>query len=134
MNSNPKAVGERTEGFILARLLQLGRAVSLPFGDNQRYDMIVDEGGALMRAQCKTGRLNEEAGFVEFDTRSTNWNSGVKRNYIGQIELFLVYCPQNGKCYRVPIEKCNVTETRLRIRPSKNGQVKRTLEAGQFEF
>jgi len=52
---NTKALGEVTEGVILAHLLRRGEVVLLPFGNNQRYDMVVDRSGLLIKAQCKTG-------------------------------------------------------------------------------
>lgn len=125
---NPKSVGERTEGLILARLLQQGYSVSMPFGDNQRYDFIVDDCGKLYRCQCKTGRLKN--GSVRFNVCSTNWNQKTRRSYHGQIELFLVYCPQIEKFYKVPIEECGSVEMTLRVEPSsQKGRL-----ASVFEF
>ena len=40
MNSKDK--GDIAEAFVTARLLEMGNSVSKPFGDNQRYDIIVD--------------------------------------------------------------------------------------------
>ena len=57
MNKSPKVTGERTEALILAKLVTAGYAVSLPFGNNQRYDLIYEDAGVLKKAQCKTGRL-----------------------------------------------------------------------------
>lgn len=53
--TNSKSVGERSEAAILNWLIQLGYAVSIPFGNNQRYDLIADDGKGLIRVQCKTG-------------------------------------------------------------------------------
>jgi hypothetical protein len=53
-----------TEAVILAHLIQRGDLIALPFGNNQRYDMVIDRGGALLKAQCKTGRLRN--GVVRF--------------------------------------------------------------------
>lgn len=132
MKTNTKAVGERTEGFILARLLQLGHSVSMPFGDNQRYDMILDEDGKLYRCQCKTGRVFKNA--VTFSVCSNNWLSGERYDYHGQIELFLVYCPQLQKFYRVPVEICGKKEFRLRIYMSATDKLRGYRAASDFEF
>jgi hypothetical protein len=129
---NTKTVGERTEGFILARLLQLGLPVSLPFGDNQRYDMIVEEKGKLLRCQCKTARINR--GAINFKVCSTNWWNGTRRAYHGEIDLFLAYCPVNQKYYRIPVDACGKNEVTLRLEPSKNGQAKGVRFAVDFEF
>lgn len=104
----------------------------MPFGDNQRYDMILDEDGKLLRCQCKTGRILR--GAVSFKVCSNNWWSGTRRAYHGQVDLFLVYCPPNQKFYRVPVNLCGNNEMTLRIDPSKNGQTKNVKFAKDFEF
>lgn len=40
---------------ILARLVQAGKMVLVPFGENQRYDLLIDEGDVFVRVQCKDG-------------------------------------------------------------------------------
>ena len=54
---NTSEIGNRTEGIVLAALLQAGYRPLLPFGDGHPYDIAFDDGGKLSRAQCKTGRL-----------------------------------------------------------------------------
>jgi len=129
---NPKAVGELSEGLILAKLLSNGYAVSLPFGNNQRYDLIVDDSGKLLRVQCKTGRL--ENGSVKSKVCSINGFTGAKRSYHGEVELIIVYCPDNGKFYKVPIKHCGINEITLRIESSKNNQSKNVRWARDFEM
>ena len=51
MATNSKAIGETTEAVILAHLVRRGDSVSLPFGNTQRYDMIVDRRDKLIKAQ-----------------------------------------------------------------------------------
>src|SRR5262249_30713483 len=51
---NTKSIGEVSEAIILAEFLKAGFPVLLPFGDNQRYDMVVEVGGRFLRVQCKT--------------------------------------------------------------------------------
>ena len=63
--ANTKDVGERSEAQVLAALLKLGKVVLMPYGDNQRYDFVVEDGGEFIRVQCKTGKLKD--GRVNFD-------------------------------------------------------------------
>lgn len=105
---NPKAVGIASEAVVMARLIQLGFDVSIPFGDNARYDLVVDDGTRLTRVQIKTGRLLP--GGIEFNPRSVSARSGERRGYQGQADDFLVYCPQTDEVYRVPVEDCAGTE------------------------
>jgi PD-(D/E)XK nuclease superfamily protein len=114
---NPKAIGETTEAVILAHLIQRGDGVSLPFGNNQRYDMIVDRGGVLMKAQCKTGRLRR--GVVRFPVHSINGFTGACTSYRGQVDVFLVWCPELGKVYEIPVDTVGTGWASLRVRPCR---------------
>lgn len=119
MRNNSKTKGEISEAVILARLLKLGFSVSIPFGNNQRYDFIIDDGKKLYRVQCKTGRMVN--GCVSFMTCSKNGFTGKRTNYRNQIEFFMVYSPDTGLVYRIPVEKTAVTQMLLRVSPKKGG-------------
>ncbi|MDB4278124.1 group I intron-associated PD-(D/E)XK endonuclease [Deltaproteobacteria bacterium] len=130
---NPKETGERSEGQILARLLLAGKVVLQPFGDNQRYDLVIDEDGTFVRIQCKTGRLRE--GAVRFNTCSNHGHRGKEsRTYHGQADLFGVFCPDNNKVYLVPVKEMPGYEGALRTVPTKNGQTKGIRFASKYEF
>jgi hypothetical protein len=58
--SHPVDVGARTEAIILAELTNRGYRVLLPFGYNQRYDLVLEIDGSF-GVQCKTGRLRSDA-------------------------------------------------------------------------
>jgi hypothetical protein len=90
---HPKLVGDQTTAMELARLVQAGKMVLLPFSENQRYDQVVDEGDRFIRIQCKTGRLHN--GAVTFHTCSSSYhhpnNQGLKfyrHDYRGDADLF----------------------------------------------
>lgn len=100
---NPKAKGERSEACVLAALLKAGEVVLTPFGDNQRYDLVIDRNGEFLRIQCKTGRLKGNS--IEFNTCSTAGGElKYRRGYQGQIEYFGVYCPETDRTYLVPVD------------------------------
>src|SRR6266545_578658 len=90
LSSHPVDVGLRTEAAILAELVRRGYQVLIPFGTNQRYDLVLDMDGEFVRAQCKTGRLRK--GCVLFNTQSvrTNTTGWLTRGYRGEAELFLI--------------------------------------------
>jgi len=101
---NPKAVGEISEVKCLAKFIELGIPVSKPYGDNQRYDFVIEcQNGRLLRIQCKTARMKENGSFL-FPTRSSNWNKKTHRTYIGEIDGFCVYLRELDKVYIYPID------------------------------
>jgi hypothetical protein len=120
--SHPVDIGQRTEAAILSELVRRGYSVLLPFGVNQRYDLMLDLGERLVRAQCKTGR--RRGGCIEFSTVSvrSNTKGWSTRNYVGEADLFLVSWPENGRIYAVPVGEAHGTRFYLRVEPPANGQ------------
>ncbi|MGV4984544.1 group I intron-associated PD-(D/E)XK endonuclease [Streptomyces sp. NRAIS4] len=131
---SPKARGELTEVVVLAKLIEYGYSVSLPFGDNCRYDMIVDDGAGLHRVQVKTARDGGSAGTIEFNTVSVHPISGCKTRYDGQIEAFLAYHPGSHAFYWVPAAECTGNVFRLRTAPAKNNQTNGTRPAEPYRL
>ena len=130
---NTKDVGDRTVAMVMAALVKTGRVLLIPFGDNRRYDLAVDDGGRLVRIQCKTGRLI--GGSVSFPTASSySHRGGVRRSYKGEADFFGVYCPQLDKVYFVPVDEVGEVEARLRVEPCKNNQTHRVRLASTYEI
>ena len=118
---NSKAVGEITEGAILGQLVKSGCTVLLPFGNNKRYDLVVDFGdGKFNKVQCKTGRYRR--GCVVFNTASTS-GKGKRKNYKEDVDMFFVYCDFTKKIYKIPVEEAASGGSMvLRVEPTKNKQ------------
>jgi len=114
-----KAQGVRSVGAIMSRLIGLGKTVLLPIGDNERYDLVIDEGTKFVRMQCKTGRLVK--GTLRFKAASTNLERGkwTQRDYRGQADVFGVYCRELDKVYLVPVAEVGKREGFLRIEPTQ---------------
>jgi PD-(D/E)XK nuclease superfamily protein len=119
---------------VLAELVERGHKVLLPFGVNHRYDLVIDDGGHFVRAQCKTGRLRR--GCVIFHARSirSNTRKAIDRPYHDEVDLFLVHCPQTERVYAVPVDETTTSDVALRVDPPANGQVKRIRWAADHEL
>lgn len=123
--SNPKEVGEKTEAAILNRFIQKGIPVSIPWGNNQRYDMIIEVDGKLLKAQCKTG--NYKNGVITFATSSKSGGK-LRKDYSGQIDCFLIYCSALEKVYKVDIGSApNKNAMTLRVDSFKKFAPKSTI-------
>ena len=44
LERNHKAIGELSQAYIIARLIEIGYNVLVPYGDNLRYDLIIEDG------------------------------------------------------------------------------------------
>ena len=128
-----KATGEKTQAIILAHLVKHDKKVLLPFGDNQRYDLVIDENGKFIRAQCKTAWRQSDS-VIAFNACSVIWHRRKRRNYLNEVDVFLVYSPDTDKIYQVPIDEVSVTAIYLRLSPTKNGQNKRVRWAKDYEI
>jgi hypothetical protein len=134
---HPKDVGDRSTLAVMLALRELGFAVFVPFGENTRYDLVIDDGEALARVQCKTGRLRD--GAVRWSVCSNyahHPNPRVKqRDYHGEVDFFGVYCPQTEGVYLIPISDLPIRrQGTLRVEPPRNGQQKFIRHAHLYEI
>jgi hypothetical protein len=79
--------------------------------------------------QCKSGRHKD--GCVIFNSASTDHGRG-NQTYAGRADVFGVYCPALDRVFVVPVERAATRSTRLRLRPSRNGQVRGINEAEEY--
>jgi hypothetical protein len=122
---HPKKKGDRSTLAIMLALNEAGYRLLVPFGENTRYDLVIDGGVRLARVQCKTGRLRN--GGVVFNACSSYAHHPnprvVKRDYQGEIDYFGVFCPETRQSYLVPIEHVPTRySATLRFDPPRNNQ------------
>lgn len=125
---NTKQVGNLTELQCATRLYELGCAVSIPFGNSEKYDLIIDINDKLYKIQCKHSKEyydnDGNLDYIKFKStwQSHNSNSWTQYKYKeNEIDFFATF--YNGECYLIPQNECS-NEKRLRIKPPKNNQIK----------
>jgi hypothetical protein len=134
---HPKAVGDRTTLAVMLALRVAGYDVYLPFGENTRCDLVIDDGSRLLRLQCKTGRLRE--GAIRFATASSYAHHPQpqtrRRHYQGEIDYFAVHCPETDGVYLIPIDDVAArVKGALRVDPARNSQRRRIRQARPYEI
>lgn len=132
---NTKDIGNRTESIILSKLLESGYTVLIPFGDNSRYDFVVDTGSKFFKIQCKTGHIKN--GCIVFATCSIykgRKNISVKHQYTKEeIDYIMVYSSHLNKIYLIDVDELPQSNMKLRINnPVKNN--KHIKWAKDYEF
>lgn len=133
---NTTQIGNISEAKILARFVELGYQVLLPFNQGCRYDMVVEREGVFERIQVKTGLLVDDA-YITFNTSSLDLSdkSDVQfRSYYGEIDFFAVYCPQNERCYRIAVDDAPGGHCRLRLVAPRNNQHKGVRWADDYRL
>ena len=134
-------MGDATEAIVLARLVQAfpEAEVLVPFGENSRYDLVLERDSVFTRIQCKTGRLRN--GSIWFPTCSTTFHNsrpgGAKpyiSDYRGSADVFGIYCPELDKVYLVPVDDVGTRDGCIRVEPTRNNQARKIRWAGQYEL
>jgi hypothetical protein len=133
--AHPKDIGDTTTLAVMFALHRRGLSILVPFGENTRYDLAIDDGTRLLRVQCKTGRLRD--GAVRFKVCSSYAHHPSprvrKRDYKGQVDAFAVYCPETGGVYLIPIKDiANNWTGSLRVESPRNSQRVGVRFAGDY--
>ena len=123
MELTSKQKGNLTELQCLTAFMEQGCGVSIPYGDNSKYDFIADVNGKLLKIQVKTSSLKDDSA-IKFSCRTTHVNcTGVKNEKYSadEIDFFATYW--DNQCYLIPVAECSAEKT-LRFIPPKSGQLK----------
>jgi len=135
LRRDTKRIGDRSEIEVAVALVRAGYTVSKPFGENQRYDFIADDGEQLQRVQVKTGRVRD--GVIKFNACSTHGHRRTQlklRPYHGQVDLLAVFCPETQKVYLVPESELTRSKIHLRLASARNNMVKTIRWAERYEL
>ncbi|MBV8599953.1 MAG: hypothetical protein JO359_00160 [Candidatus Eremiobacteraeota bacterium] len=133
---NTKRVGIVSELVAMQRFAAAGYFIYIPFGDNAPSDLVVeDRHGETYRIQVKTGRLRN--GVVLFNCCSFHGHRGrPATGYVGKVDAFAIYCPNNDELYVVPIDAPAATAAKggLRIASPSNGMKSKIHWARDYRF
>ena len=130
-----KRKGILTEEELKLWFLRQGYSVSVPIGDDDRYDFIVDFDGKLVKMQSKTSNLTRTADCLNFACSSIKYNStGSHRTKYTEkdINYFCTIHPENHQVYIVPVNICG-NECNLRFVPPKNNNYTGVKMAKDYE-
>jgi hypothetical protein len=113
---NTKDAGDETEATVLSRLIASGHSVSVPFGDNDKYDLVVDDGEKLYRVQCKTAWANKSE-TIRFNTHSQTTKDGDyhEHTYHDEIDAFVVRYPETETLYWIWVDDATRQKMELRF-------------------
>lgn len=131
---NSKSIGNIGEAKVLCKFVELGIPVYIPFGDNEKSDLIADFNGKLNRIQVKTS-LKAEDGKMIFDLTSSTFHrkNGVRHIYSSdEIDYFACYNIERDKIFLIPIDKAPKTSIHVRYEKPKNNQTKGIIFEEQY--
>lgn len=126
---NAKEIGNLTELQCITYLYSIGCDVSIPYGNSQKYDLIMDWNKTLYKVQVKHANLKlDESNNVSHFSFKVRWQGHNHKGYTQtsykkeDIDFFCTF--YDGKAYLVPVEECSGAEKTLRILPPRNSQQK----------
>ena len=121
---NSKRIGNIGEAIVLAKFVEKGIPVYLPFGDTEKADLIIEINNKLLKVQVKTSNRLEQ-GCLIFNTRSSRGLHSSTVLYSEEdIDLYACYSLITKEVYILERKQFSQGLTSLRIEESKNGQTK----------
>ena len=130
-----KQIGNLTELRCLAGFVENGYNVSIPYGEDSKYDFIADVDGRLIKVQVKTSNLKKGTkNAICFSCRSThkNFNGTSNVRYSSRdVDYFATYW--DNQVYLVPINECSVEKT-LRFQTWWNCLEKTIMKLGEVNI
>jgi Holliday junction resolvase-like predicted endonuclease len=126
-----KQKGDIAEAFVTYLLKQNGFNVLLPWGEDNRYDLVTEKNGIFKRIQVKYATPKD--GIVEVRIRSCN-NYNIIHYSPKDIDIIAVYAPNQNKVYFIPLNGIkNKSVCKLRFEPTRNKQNKFIVMASKYE-
>lgn len=104
---------------------QLGYNVLFPFGDMQRYDLVVEKDGKFQRIQVKTVTAKDDYLYVDVRVIGHNRKKiNVYKPKKHDFDVLAIVESKSQAVYAIPFDGAQLQYT-LRINATKNRQLKR---------
>jgi hypothetical protein len=129
-----KRKGNKAEATVICILVNMGLPVLLPFGDNEKYDLVFEIGSIFKSIQIKKGVIRN--GCIKADMR---YKIGTRRvsseRYFYCVDFMAIWCEENDKVYLLDFKLFgNKSYATLRVEEPKN-EIKSTIVwAEQYEI
>ena len=104
---NSKSKGNIGEIAIAKEFIKFGWSVAFPFGDNERYDLIVDDGKNLKKVQVKyAGAKSQNNAWRCTCCSSTNHTTNKKlSSYKDDVDIIAFYIADLDQCIMFNIDE-----------------------------
>ena len=120
---NTKDKGNVGELVILSEFVKRGVPVSIPYGDNTRYDLIAEFNGKLNKIQVKYCSQVTKEGSILCKSASVNRDTGKRSTYESEVDYLAFYIKPWDMACLVPMSEIKKKTTfTIRNSPTKNGQ------------
>lgn len=121
---NSKRIGNIGEAKVLAKFVEMGIPVYIPFGDDEKADLIAEFNDKLNKIQVKTS-IKSKNGCSLFDLTSSTahrTNGGRRKYSNSEIDYFALYSLDRDKIYLMKAPDDPMTAITIRFDDTKSGK------------
>lgn len=136
MNMDTKRCGNIGEAVAISSFVKYGIPVYLPFGDDEKSDLIAEFGGKLNKIQVKTSVYAKDGKMI-FDlvSSTTHRKNGVRHKYSNEeIDYFFCYNIERDKSFLIKVPDKPISGFTIRYEQSKNNQTKNVHYEHEYLF
>ena len=105
--------GITTELFCSLKFVELGYIVSIPYGNNSRYDLLVDTGKNFYRVQCKTASLNNNGSYTINTSNSVSTTTQRRTKHYTKNEIDFIASIINNQLVIIPVEMIETSKSKV---------------------
>ena len=131
---NSKRIGNIGEAKVLAKFVEMGIPIYIPFGDDEKADLIAEFDGKLNKIQVKTS-IKSKNGCSIFDLTSSTAHrtNGERRKYLNsEIDYFALYNLDRDKIYLMKVPDNPMSAITIRFEDTKSGMKSRVNYESDF--
>ena len=109
--------GNLVELQCIMKFISMGFECSTPYGNQAKYDILVDTGKEILRIQCKKSHWVDNKKSIMFSaiSQTVNTKKITKHKYTNDDIDYFATCWED-KVYLIPVEECSTSKS-LRIAP-----------------
>ena len=105
--------GLTTELIITQKFIELGFIVSIPYGNNSRYDLLVDTGDNIWKIQCKSSKLNENDSYIVNVSNGVYTATTHKTKHYTKEEIDFIVTVIEDQLVVIPVEMIENSKSKI---------------------
>lgn len=105
--------GITTELIVAQKFIELGYIVSIPYGNNSRYDMIVDTDNNRYRIQVKHASLNDNGSYTVNTSNTACVSMKNTRKYYSKKDVDFIVSVIDDDLLVIPVEMIEHTQSKI---------------------
>ena len=105
--------GITTELIVAQKFIEKGYIVSIPYGNNSRYDMIVDTDKNRYRIQVKHASINDNGSYTVNTSNTVTTASGNSKKYYTKKDVDFIVTIIEDQLVVIPVEMVEHSQSKI---------------------